>query len=204
VAIVVTGLLSAGLCLFATRTFATAEPYAPAARAPGLLKRLAWGGVVAGTRAFLLFLRAIPEYVWAFLLLLVFGATVWTAVVALAVHNTGKLARLYAETLENLPPRVPSALRGLGARRAQIAAFGLLPAAIPRFLLFFFYRWESCVREATVLGMLGVVSLGYWIDEARAATRYDEMLLLILLGAAIVIVGDLVSAVARAVVRRAG
>ncbi len=74
---------------------------------------------------------------------------------------------------------------------------------LPRFLLFFFYRWETCVREATVLGMLGIVSLGYWIVDTRARNHYDEMFFFVLLGAGIVLVGDLVSAVAREVVRRA-
>ncbi len=59
------------------------------------------------------------------------------------------------------------------------------------------------MRAATVIGLLGVVSLGYWVEEARAANRYDEMMLLILMGAALVIVGDLVSAIARRVIRRA-
>ena len=122
---------------------------------------------------------------------------------ALALHNVGILGRLGAETIENLPPRVPETLRSLGAGRFQIAVTALMPAAMPRYLLYFFYRWETCVREATVLGLLGIVSLGYWIDDARARQRLDEMLLLVVLGAALVILGDLVSAVARSVVRRA-
>ncbi len=54
-----------------------------------------------------------------------------------------------------------------------------MPLALPRFLLYFFYRFESCIREATVLGMLGTVSLGYWIQDARGRQSYDEMLLLV-------------------------
>ena len=60
---------------------------------------------------------------------------------------------------------------------------------------------ETCVREATVLGMLGVVSLGYWIQDARAKQYYDEMILLVAVGAAIVLVADLASALARRYVR---
>ena len=78
------------------------------------------------------------------------------------------------------------------------------PAAIPRAVLFFFYRWETCVREATVLGMLGIVSLGCFIMDSRARNHYDEMIFFVLLGALIVIVGDVVSALARRAVRRAG
>jgi phosphonate transport system permease protein len=142
--------------------------------------------------------------VWGFLLLVILGPSPWAAVLALVLHNVGILGRLDAETIENLPPRVPKALRGLGAGRLQIAALGLAPAAIPRFVLYFFYRFETCVREATVLGMLGVVSLGYFILDARARNHYDDMLFFVLLGAAIVIIGDVVSALARSAVRRAG
>jgi ABC-type phosphate/phosphonate transport system permease subunit len=60
------------------------------------------------------------------------------------------------------------------------------------------------VREATVLGLLGFVSLGWYIQQARAGVRYDEMVLFVLLGAGIILVGDFTSAVARALVRRAG
>ena len=51
--------------------------------------------------------------------------------------------------------------------------------------------------------MLGILSLGYWIDDAWHALRYDEMLVLILLGSGIVLVGDLISAILRGVLRRA-
>ena len=69
----------------------------------------------------------------------------------------------------------------------------MFPAVFPRFLLYFYYRWETCVCEATVLGLLGFASLGYWIADARARDRYDEMLLFTLLAAVLVFIGDIVS-----------
>ncbi|MHC5009784.1 MAG: PhnE/PtxC family ABC transporter permease [Planctomycetota bacterium] len=204
-AIVLAGLGSLVLCVPAARNFATPEPFAPAGRLPGRARRAAWRAVVVLTRLLLVFLRAIPEYIWAFLLLAVFGPTSWPAVLALAIHNLGILGKLNAETIENVESGPLRALAGLGARRRQIAAVAAFPAVLPRLLLYFFYRWETCVREATVLGMLGIVSLGYYIKfDARPKGRYDEMVFLILLGAAIVIVGDFASAVARRIVRRAG
>ena len=59
------------------------------------------------------------------------------------------------------------------------------------------------MREATVLGMLGVVSLGYWIQDARARQFYDQMILFVMLGAVIVLVADLFSALVRSKLRRA-
>ncbi|RMH18239.1 MAG: ABC transporter permease subunit [Acidobacteria bacterium] len=191
------------LSLPAARSWATPEPYLPSPRPPGRWRRASWRAVVASARSLQILLRAIPEYVWAFLFLALIGPTAWPIVLALALHNAGILGKLGAEVVENLEPQPLRALRALGADRRQIAAAGIFPQVLPRFLLFFFYRWETCVREATVLGMLGIPSLGFWILDARARQLYDEMLVLVLLGALLVIAGDVVSAVARGVVRRA-
>lgn len=191
------------LALPASRSFAAAESYLPHGREPSAGRHVAWTSIVALTRAILIFLRAIPEYMWAFIALAVVGPNVWAAVFALAVHNAGILGKLNAEVVENLEPEVMSALRGLGATRLQIAHAAIRPAILPRLLLLFFYRWETTVREATVLGMLGIVSLGFYIQDARARQYYDVMLLMILTGSFVVLVGDMVSAAARALVRRA-
>jgi phosphonate transport system permease protein len=201
-AIVLAGLAALVMSFPATRSFAAAEPYLPHGRAPSRAARTTWTAAVALTRGLLIFLRAIPEYVWAFLLIALLGPTLWAAVLALAIHNTGILGKLNAEVMENLEPEPLAALRGLGATRGQIALAGLLPLVLPRFLLFFFYRWETCVREATVIGLLGIASLGFYIQDARARQHYDVMLALILLGSAAVILGDLISAAAREAVRR--
>lgn len=154
------------------------------------------------TRLLLIFLRAIPEYVWAFLFLSLLGPSAWPLVLALALHNCGIIGKLSAEVIEDLPEQPQISLSSIGASRLQIMLAAVLPVALPRFLLFFFYRWETCVREATVLGMLGIVSLGFWIQDARARNFYDEMVFLILLGAFLVIIGDVISTLVRAYVRR--
>jgi len=185
----------------AARTFATPQPFLPGSDRAGPVVRHAWTALLLGTRGLLVFMRSIPEYVWAYLLIEMLGVSAWPAVLALAIHNTGILGKLDAETIENLSPQSLAALRGAGATRRQVAIVGAVPAALSRFLLYFFYRWETCVREATVLGMLGIVSLGYALNEARVRDRYDDMLFYVLLGAVLVLAGDLVSAAARRLVR---
>ena len=202
-AIVLAGAAGSLLAMPAARNLASAEPFLPWLKRTGRLTRLLWGVLVQLTRFVLLFARAIPEYLWAFLLLAMLGPSAWPAVLALALHNMGILGKLSAEVFENLEQAPLAAQRALGASRLQIAMAGIFPLAFSRLLLFFFYRWESCVREATVLGMLGIVSLGFWIQDARARNLYDEMLFLILIGSALVLVGDLLSALARELVRRA-
>ena len=202
-AILLAALLALVLAPWATRTFARHDPFLPASRTAPRPVRLAWRLVVATARLWLAVLRAIPEYVWAFLLLGLMGPTAWPLVLALAVHNAGILGKLAADMVENLEGPTLSALRGLGASRWQVALAGIAPLSVGRFLLYLFYRWETCVREATVLGMLGGLSLGFWIQDARARNHYDEMVLAMVCGAMLVLVGDLVSAVVREVVRRA-
>jgi len=203
VAIVIAGGLGAFFSIFSARNLATAEPILPGGRRPGKMVVLAWHGIVLITRAGLVIIRAVPEYIWAFLFLALFGANAWPMVLALALHNTGILGKLSAELIENLETQSLSALRGAGASRFQIIWASVFPRSLPRFLLYFFYRWETCVREATVLGMLGMASLGMLIVDGRARNHYDEMLYFILLGAVLVLFGDLISALMRRFVRRA-
>ena len=204
VAAIVLAFLGGGMMAVpAARSFATGAPFVLGENTRGGRREMLWRALATTARLALIFLRAIPEYVWAFLLLALLGPSSWPLVLALALHNGGILGKLSAEVIEDLPPTVLRAMAAAGATRLQIVVAGALPLALPRLLLFFFYRWETCVREATVLGMLGIGSLGYWIMDARARNFYDEMLFFVLIGALLVMLGDLLSALAREAVRRA-
>ena len=200
-AIVLAGLLALASSLPAARSLSRAEPYLPAPSRPSNAAHFAWRAVVWIVRSALIVLRAIPEYVWAFMILILVGPGAWPAVLALALHNTGILGKLFAEVLENADPRTPRALRALGATRLQIGLTSLVPVSLNRFLLFFFYRWETCVREATILGLLGLSGLGSYILQAQAAIRWDEMVLWTLMGSVLIVAGDLLSALARRTLR---
>jgi phosphonate transport system permease protein len=197
-AIVFAGLLSWLLAPLAAANVATLRPFEPAVATD----RLAWRALRVTVRGAMSLARSVPEYVLAFLLLAMLGPNhAWPAVLALALHNGGILGRLGAEVIENLDPLPLRTLRATGASRRGVLAVGVFPLALGNYLLYFFYRFETCVREATVLGMLGVVSLGFYIQEARAKLYYDEMLLLIGLGALIVLASDLASSLARRYLR---
>lgn len=202
-AIGLAGAAGALLSLAAARNLACPRPFLAGGRPPGRASRGLWRAVVTLARAGLVVLRSIPEYVWAFLLLALLGPSSWPMVLALALHNAGILGKLSAEVVENVDPRAPSALRALGAGRLQATLAAVHPLTAPRFLLYFFYRWETCVREATVLGMLGMSSLGFLVIDARSRNRYDEMLFHIVVAGLLVVAGEIVSGLTRRLVRRA-
>ncbi|MBZ0269805.1 ABC transporter permease subunit [bacterium] len=201
-AIVLAGAAGAIFSLFAARNLAGPEPFAASPRLPSVLVRAAARTGILLVRGLLILVRAVPEYIWAFLLLTLLGVGAWPAVLALALHNAGILGRLFAEVTENMETGAPSALRAAGAGRAALVPLAIVPHNLNRWLLYLFYRWETCVREATVLGLLGFVSLGWYIQDARAGVRYDEMVGYVALGPAIILAGDFVSGRVRRAIRR--
>lgn len=114
----------------------------------------------AAVRACLNLLRAIPELVWAALLLVSAGLGPLAGTLALALHTTGVLGRLFAESLENAPPGPALALRTQGASGGRVLLYATLPQVLPQLLSYTLYRWENNIRAAAVLGVVGAGGLG--------------------------------------------
>ena len=114
----------------------------------------------AGVRALFNLLRAIPELVWAALLLVSAGLGPLAGTLALALHTTGVLGRLFAESLENAPPGPAQALRTQGASGTRVLLYATLPQVLPQLLSYTLYRWENNIRAAAVLGVVGAGGLG--------------------------------------------
>lgn len=119
------------------------------------------GGVTRGTARLLLnALRAVPELVWAALLLISAGLGPFAGTLALAIHTSGVLGRLFAEALENAPPGPGAALRAQGAGSVAVFLYATLPQVLPQLLSYTLYRWENNIRAAAVLGVVGAGGLG--------------------------------------------
>jgi phosphonate transport system permease protein len=114
----------------------------------------------APTRLLLNALRAVPELVWAGLLLIAAGLGPFAGTLALAVHTTGVLGRLFAEAAENAPAGPGDALRAQGVGRLRVFLYATLPQVLPQLLSYTLYRWENNIRAAAVLGVVGAGGLG--------------------------------------------
>jgi phosphonate transport system permease protein len=135
----------------------------------------------------LLLMRSTPEMVLAFVFLLLFGPSGLPAVIALALHNGGLIGYLLARRTEQLKlrPDAPSGANGY--------LFEVTPRVYPQFLALLFYRWETILRESAILGILGVATLGFYVDSAFEDIRYDRAAFLILLTALLNIAVDAAS-----------
>ena len=93
--------------------------------------------------------------------------------VALALHNGAIIGHLMGRYSDNLRLR-PDSPRGLNRYGYEI-----VPRIYGQFLAFLFYRWEIIMRETSILGILGIMTLGFFIDSALADIRLDRALFLI-------------------------
>jgi len=116
-----------------------------------------WRGI---SRSLLNVLRSVPELVWAALLLIAAGLGPFPGTLALALHTTGVLGRLFAESLENAPPAAAFALRVRGVDEARVFLFATLPQIWPQVIAYTLYRLENNIRAAAVLGVVGAGGLG--------------------------------------------
>ena len=121
--------------------------------------------------------------VWATLMVLAAGLGPFAGTLALALHTTGVLGRLFAEALENTPPAPARALAGSGAPALASFLYGTLPLVAPQWLAYALYRWEMNIRMAAILGFVGAGGLGALLyyslslfHEAQASTVILTML----------------------------
>ncbi len=129
------------------------------------------------TRFLLNALRSVPELVWAALMVLAAGLGPFAGLLALALHTTGVLGRLFAEALENTPRDAEQALTQAGSGAVAAFAYGSLPLLLRQGIAYTLYRWEMNIRMATVLGFVGAGGLGQMLyfhlslfQQAQAST----------------------------------
>lgn len=118
------------------------------------------GSARGGVRLLLNALRSVPELVWASMLLISVGLGPFAGTLALAVHTSGVLGRLFAEAIENAPPAPAAALRAQGAGTLRVFLYATLPQVLPQLMSYTLYRWENNIRAAAVLGVVGAGGLG--------------------------------------------
>ncbi|NEP60689.1 MAG: ABC transporter permease subunit [Symploca sp. SIO2G7] len=127
------------------------------------------------TRSLLLFCRAIPAPIWALVVMFVMFPGILPGAIALGLHNLGILGRLMAEINENLDKPPLEALKSQGTPGLLLFFYGIFPMNLPRFLAYIFYRWEVCVRETVIVGLVGAGGLGVLLTEQLSSFDYQSV-----------------------------
>lgn len=148
-------------------------------------------------RGLLNVLRSIPELVWASLLLIAAGLGPFPGTLALALHTTGVLGRLFAESIENADPGPARALRVRGVGAVATLCYATLPQIMPQLISYSLYRWENNIRAAAVLGVVGAGGLGQMLYYHLGLFHMAESCTVLLAMVALVAVVDALSYAAR-------
>ena len=137
--------------------------------------------------------RAIHEIVFAVLFVVAVGLGPFAGVMALFVHTTGILAKLFSEAVEAIDPRPVEGIRATGATRVQEIVFGVIPQVLPLWMSYSLYRFESNVRSATVLGVIGAGGIGQVLFESIRGFYYPEASAILIIVIVTVTLTDILS-----------
>ncbi len=138
-------------------------------------------------------LRAVPDFVWAIILVAVIGLGPLTGALALALNITGILAKVYSELWDSIDEREYEQVRVLGAGRLKTFFYGIRPLAARSVLSFTLMRAECAIRNAAVIGAVGGGGLGSEIWYQVRFGAWDKVSTLILFTLLLTLSADLVS-----------
>lgn len=138
--------------------------------------------------------RAINEMVFAMLFVVAVGLGPFAGVLALWIHTTGVLAKLFSEAVEAIDPQPVEGIRSTGASALHEIVYGVIPQVMPLWISYTLYRFESNVRSASVVGMVGAGGIGVVLWEIIRGFQYAETCAVMLIIIVTVSAIDLVSA----------
>lgn len=121
-------------------------------------------------------MRAIPEIVIALVLIFVLGGGPVPAMIAIAIHTAGALAKMFSEVSENADLKSVEGLESTGAAWFQRMYLGVLPQVAPNYVSYALLRFEINIRASAILGFVGAGGLGYELRNSMSwgPGRFDE------------------------------
>jgi phosphonate transport system permease protein len=141
--------------------------------------------------------RAINEMVFALLFIVAVGLGPFAGVMALFVHTTGTLAKLFSEAVEAVDRRPVEGIRVTGSHPIAEIIFGIIPQVLPLWVSYILYRFESNVRSASVVGMVGAGGIGVVLFEVIRGFEYQQTCAVLIILVVAVSIIDVISSYLR-------
>ena len=148
-------------------------------------------------RGLLIFLRSVPEIVWALLFVRAVGLGPTAGVLAIAITYSGMLGKVYAEIFESVDQRPAHSLLQAGSGRLAAFCYGILPNVAAELLSYTVYRWECAIRASVVMGFVGAGGLGQQIDLSLRMFAGGEVASMLLTFFVLVLFADQISRLLR-------
>src|SRR5947209_8487133 len=121
------------------------------------------------------FARTVPGIVFALIFVIAFGLGPMAGVLAIAIHSTGALGKLFSEIVENADMKPVEGVRSTGASWLSCMRFALLPQVAAGYASYALLRFEINVREASVMGFVGAGGIGQELVVAIRKFYYSDV-----------------------------
>ncbi len=144
--------------------------------------------------------RGIPSIIWALLFVAGFGLGPMAGVLALMMSDFAALSKMGAEAIENADRKPVEGITATGASRLQVLRYALLPQILPVQLSQALYFFESNVRSAAVLGIVGAGGIGYYLSDLARNNHWDMVAFILLVFLVLVALIDMISKRLRALI----
>lgn len=138
-------------------------------------------------------LRTVPEIVFALLFVIAFGLGPMAGVLALMLHTTGALGKLFSEVVENIDMRPVEGIRASGGSGFQVIRFAVLPQVAANFASYGLLRFEINVRGASVMGFVGAGGIGQELITSIRQFYYSDVSAILLLIIVTIVIIDLIT-----------
>ena len=148
-------------------------------------------------RGLLNILRSIPEVVWAAILIISAGLGPFTGCLAIIIHTTGVLGRLFTDAFENCKPISSRTLRVNGCSFFQGFIYGKFFQLTPQIISYVLYRWENNIRVASILGIVGAGGLGQLLTFNLGLFLMDKAATVIIATMILIVIVDGLSSTIR-------
>jgi phosphonate transport system permease protein len=149
--------------------------------------------VYSVVRGALNFLRTIPDLAMGLLFVAAVGLGAFAGTLALFIHTATVLGKLLSESVENIDEGVVDAIRATGAGYTQVLAFAVVPQILPDLISFTLYRFETNIRSASVLGLIGAGGIGYLMNTSFRTFQYQEAAAIVVVLVVLVMLVDYAS-----------
>jgi phosphonate transport system permease protein len=126
-------------------------------------------------------LRGLDQLIWALVFVRAMGLGPIAGIMAIAVAETGVLAKLFAEAVEDIDRKQVEGITSVGAGFVARLRFGVLPQVLPVMISQALYSIESNSREATILGLVGAGGIGLRLSERIQINAWDQVAYIIVL-----------------------
>lgn len=137
--------------------------------------------------------RSVEPLIWALIFTVWVGVGPFAGMLALMIHSIASLTKYYSEILENVDEGPLDGVRATGARPLQVIWYGVLPQVLLPYIAMTVYRWDTNVRMATVIGLVGGGGIGTLLIQYQGQAMWPEVGCIVLVIAAIVWLMDFAS-----------